>query len=247
VGGACDNPATGLPDIAPTVPQSTRNAFAALDPSVAQPVSQVCKDAINDPNQTMLGKRQYNRFIDDVDSSKARWKLVVNEVPIQQLFTTGTAYDDWTGYAFERVRLLEELQSRGVDHLAFLTTDSHDALENVVRLRTFADEVAPSNAPPNPQDTPYHDHIIGPVATKTLWQEINDFAGIPGAGELVSELFFTPAPPDGLGMSCDQGETNSYAEVTVSKQSVTIEYKDENGGPVLDTSGNQCGPYVLSD
>jgi hypothetical protein len=47
-------------------------------------------------------------------------------------------------------------------------------------------------------------------------------------------------------MSCDQGGVNSYAEVTVKKQSVTIEYRDENGGPVLDTSGNQCGPYVIS-
>ena len=246
VGGACDNPAIGLPDIAPTVPQSTRNAFAALDPSVAQPVSQACKDAINDPNRTMLGKRQYNRFIDDVDSSKARWKLVVNEVPIQQVFATGTAYDDWTGYAFERVRLLEELQSRGVDHLAFLTTDNHGALENVVRLRTFADEVAPSNAPAQPQDTPYQDYVIGPVAAKTLWQELDDFLGIPGGGELISERFLTPDPPTGVGMSCDQGDTNSYAEVTVRKESVTIEYKDENGGPVLDTSGDQCGPYVLS-
>jgi phosphodiesterase/alkaline phosphatase D-like protein len=246
VGGACDNPATGARDIVPTLPQSTRNAFAALDPSLAEPVSQACKDAINDPSQTMLGERQYNRFIDDVDSSKARWKLVINEVPIQQMFATGALYDDWGGYAFERVRLLEELQSRGVDHLGFLTTETHGALENVVRLRTFANEVAPSNAPANPQDTPYHDHIIGPVATKTFWQEIDDFAGGPGTGELVSELFFAPDPPTGVGVSCDQGDTNSYAEVTVKKQFVTIEYKDENGGPVLDTSGDQCGPYVLS-
>jgi phosphodiesterase/alkaline phosphatase D-like protein len=246
VGGACDNPATGAPDIVPTLPQSTRNFFAALDPSLAEPVSKACKDAINDPNQTMLGKRQYKRFIDDVDSSKARWKLVINEVPIQELFAPGSLYDDWGGYAFERVKLLEELMSRGVNHLAFLTTDTHGAFENVVRVRTFADEVAPSNAPAQPQDTPYHDHLIGPVATKSFWQEIDDFTGARGTGELVSELFFAPDPPAGVGVSCDQGGVNTYAEVTVKKQSVTIEYKDENGGPVLDTSGNQCGPYVIS-
>jgi phosphodiesterase/alkaline phosphatase D-like protein len=251
-GGTCDNPLTGSPDLAPTAPPSQRTFFSALAPSLAEPVSQACKDAITDPSRTMLGDRQYKRFVNDVDDSKARWKLVVNEMPIQQMYT-GVPFDNWEGYAFERVKLLEELQDRGVDRLAFLTTDSHAAFENVIRLRTWPDDVAPSNAPASPQDTPYHDHIIGPVATKQFWQEIDDTEGVPeGSGPLISELFFAPPPSQnpsagGLGMSCDQGQTNSYAEVTVSKKSVKIEYKDENGGPVLDTSGNQCGPYVLSD
>jgi alkaline phosphatase D len=245
VGGTCDNPMTGLPDLAPTGPPRLRAAFSPLVPSLGQPVSQECTNAINDPNRTMLGKRQYNQFIDDVDSSKARWKLVINEVPIQQIFTTGTAYDDWSGYAFERVKLLEALMARGVDHLAFLTTDQHAALENVVRLRTFADEVAPSNAPPNPQNTPYHDHVIGPVATEKLWQEIDRVTGAPGTGRLDSTLFFTPPPPNGLGMSCDQGGKFSYAEVKVTKRAVTIHYKDKAGRPVFNTSGQRCGPYVI--
>jgi alkaline phosphatase D len=252
VGGTCNNPSTGLPDLAPTLPPSQRTFFSVLVPSLAEPVSQACKDAITDPSRTMLGKRQYNRFVNDVDGSKARWKLVINEMPIQQMYT-GVPFDNWEGYAFERVKLLEELQARGVDRLAFLTTDVHGALENVIRLRTWPDDVAPSNAPAQPQDTPYHDHVIGPVATKTFWGEVDDTPGVPeGSGALVSRLFFAPAPTQdpsggGLGMSCDQGGVNSYAEVTVRKGSVTIEYKDENGGPVLDTSGNQCGPYVLSD
>jgi phosphodiesterase/alkaline phosphatase D-like protein len=251
VGGTCDNPATGLPDLVPTLPPSQRTFFSVLVPSLAEPVSQACKDAITDPNRTMLGKRQYKQFVNDVDDSKARWKLVVNEMPIQQMYD-GVPFDNWEGYAFERVKLLEELQARGVDRLAFLTTDVHGVLENVIRLRTWPDDVAPSNAPARPQDTPYHDHVVGPVATKTFWQEIDDAEGVPeDSGPLVSELFFKPPPTQnpsggGLGMSCDQGGVNSYAEVTVKKQSVTIEYRDENGGPVLDTSGNQCGPYVIS-
>jgi phosphodiesterase/alkaline phosphatase D-like protein len=251
VGGTCDNPATGSPDLAPTMPPSQRTFFSVRVPSLAEPVSQACKDAITDPSRTMLGKRQYKRFVNDVDDSKARWKVVVNEMPIQQMYT-GVPFDNWEGYAFERVKLLEELQARGVDGLAFLTTDVHGALENVIRLRTWPDDVAPSNAPAQPQDTPYHDHVVGPVSTKTFWGEVDDEPGVPeDSGALVSELFFTPPPTQnpsggGLGMSCDQGGLNSYAEVTVRKESVTIEYKDENGGPVLDTSGNQCGPYVIS-
>ena len=49
---------TGQPDLAPTAPQSTRNVFAAVIPSLSQPVSQACKDKINSPNRTFLGKAQ---------------------------------------------------------------------------------------------------------------------------------------------------------------------------------------------
>ncbi len=77
-GGACDNPDTGSPDLAPTAPAGKRNLFAVLIPSLAEPVSQACKDAINDPGRTMLGERQLQRFLREVSSSKARWKVIMN-------------------------------------------------------------------------------------------------------------------------------------------------------------------------
>ena len=52
----CDNPQTHKPDLAPTAPQSTRNTFSLVIPSFSSPVSQACKDKINDPKRTMLGK-----------------------------------------------------------------------------------------------------------------------------------------------------------------------------------------------
>jgi alkaline phosphatase D len=242
---SCINPSTGQPDLAPTATPGQRAAFALLIPSLSQPVSQGCKNAINDPNRTFLGKHQLDEFINDVDDSTARWKIVMNETPIQQYYAA-PLYDRWEGYAFERVKLLNELESRGVDHLAFLTTDTHAAFENVIRTRTYANDVAPSNAPAQPHDTPYHDHIIGPVGTANFWLEIERATGNSDAGELISRLFFTPPPPTGVGMSCDNGGVNSYSEVQVSKSSVTITYKDENGAPVKDTAGNVCGPYVLT-
>jgi alkaline phosphatase D len=242
---SCINPDTGDPDLAPTATPSQRALFSALIPSLSQPVSQACKNAINDPNRTLLGNQQFNEFVKSVDESTARWKIVMNETPIQQFY--GLPYDRWEGYAFERVKLLNELESRGVNHLTFLTTDTHAAFENVVRTRTYAADVAPSNAAAQPHDTPYHDHIIGPVATNPFWPEIDATTGQPGSGELLSKLFFSPPPPNGVGMSCDQGDQNSYGEVTVSKSSVTIEYKTEDGGPVRNTSGDVCGPYVITD
>src|SRR3954453_19689298 len=65
--GVCDNPDTpGQPDLAPTAPEKPRKLFGALIPSLKQPVSQQCKDAIDNPKRTMLGQAQYKRFLHDV-------------------------------------------------------------------------------------------------------------------------------------------------------------------------------------
>jgi phosphodiesterase/alkaline phosphatase D-like protein len=245
--GVCDNPDTpGQPDLAPTAPDSKRKLFGALIPSLKQPVSQACKDAINNPKRTMLGQAQYQQFLHDVESSNARWKVVMNETPIQQFY--GLPYDRWEGYAYERVKLLKALQAANVQNLVFLTTDTHAAFANVVRLRTLDGDVAPSNAPATtPSDTPYNDFVIGPVATKPFWQEIDDATGRAGNGELLSKVFFSPQPQAGVGMACSQGSQPSYAEVTVTGATLTVTYKKADGSAVIDTDGTTpCGPYVMT-
>ncbi|MGH2973522.1 MAG: alkaline phosphatase D family protein [Solirubrobacterales bacterium] len=239
----CDNPDTGQPDLAPTAPQSTRNVFAAIIPSLAQPVSQACKDKINSPNRTFLGNPQLQRFLHDVKGSTAKWKVVMNEDPIQQFYAL--PYDRWEGYAYERVKLLKALQKANVKHLAFLTTDTHAAFQNVVNYRTLSGDVAPANAASmaTPSPSPYQDFIIGPVGTKNFFGEIDDTTGQPGSGQLISQAFFKPV----LHMGCAQGGVNSYAEVTVKSGSLKVAYKDENGNTVKDVDGTTpCGPYVLT-
>jgi alkaline phosphatase D len=245
--GTCDNPETGEPDLAPTAPQNTRNVFSAVVPSLDQPVSQACKNRINSPNRTFLGKPQLSRFLNDVKTSTAIWKVVMNETPMQQFYAL--PYDRWEGYAYERLQLLNALQSANIDHLVFLTTDTHAGFANVVRERTLSGDVAPSNAPATaPTDTPYQDFIIGPVGTKPFWQEIDDVTGNPGSGQLISNAFFKPQPPNGVGMDCAQGGENSYAEVTVTRDKLQVEYKDEDGNILLDSNGSTpCGPYLLTD
>jgi alkaline phosphatase D len=250
--GTCNNPETGEPDLAPTAPQSTRNFFAVLVPSLDQPVSQACKNKINSSSRTFLGKPQLSRFLSDVQNSTATWKVVMNEDPIQQFYAL--PYDRWEGYAYERLQLLNALQSANIDHLAFLTTDTHAGLANVVRERTLSGDVAPSNAPATaPVDTPYQDFVIGPVATTPFWQEIDEATGAPGSGQAISNAFFKPAatgssPGGGMGMACAQGGENSYAEVTVTRDKLQVEYKDEDGNTLLDSDGSTpCGPYLLTD
>ena len=140
-----------------------------------------CLAAINDPSRTMLGARQYAAFTRAIRASKATWKVVVNEVPIQQFFAL--PYDRWEGYAAERERLLRFLQAN-VRNVVFLTTDTHANLVNEVRYRTLGGP---------PESSGMWEVVTGPVATNTFAKEIDGLLGQPGSGTAVGALFFKPA------------------------------------------------------
>jgi alkaline phosphatase D len=231
-GGVCNNPQTGEPDLAPTAPQSTRNFFAILVPSLSQPVSQQCLDAINSPSRTFLGTRQLSRFLRQVERSTARFKVVMNELPIQQFYAL--PYDRWEGYAAERLRVLRELQD--VKNVVFLTTDVHSTLVNDARFQTLEQG--------GPQDSGILDVTVGPAATATFKLEIEQATGQPGSGDAIDALFFSRPPPDGVGMQCSVLDVFSYGQVRVTRNRFTITPKDSGGQPLRD--GDQpCGPFVL--
>lgn len=233
-GETCDNPATpGLPDLAPTAPQPVRAAFAALVPPLAQPVAPACLARIRDPGRTMLGRRQLERFTAAVQKSTATFKVVMNEVPIQQLYAL--PYDRWEGYDSERTRVLEMLS--GVRNVVFLTTDTHANFVGDVRLRTLE--------PPGPLDTGMLEVITGPVATNTFSREIDSVLGTTGTGSVLNALFFKPAPPRGIGMRCAASDVYSYAQVRVTSTELTITLKDTNGRVVTELGGAPCGPFTI--
>ncbi len=230
--GVCDNPATGEPDLAPTAPQSTRNLFAALVPSLAQPVSPACLAAINDPHRTMLGQHQLDQFLSDVHHSNARFKVVVNEVPIQQFYAL--PYDRWEGYEADRQRVLHGLQ--GTKNVVFLTTDVHATLANDARFKTLE--------PGGPLNSGILDVTVGPAATANFAIEIDNATGVPGGAGLIDNVFFEPQPPAGLGMQCSILDQFSYGEVSVTSSKLTITPKNIDGVPQTSDDG-PCGPIVL--
>ena len=99
-----------------------------------EPGVPACTATLDDPSRTMLGARQYAAFTKAIKASTATWKVIVNEVPIQQYYAL--PYDRWEGYAAERERLLRFLQAN-VKNVVFLTTDTHGNLVNEVRYKTF--------------------------------------------------------------------------------------------------------------
>ncbi len=240
--GTCDNPSgSGSADLAPTAPQSVRDVFKLLVPQLGNPVPPACLAKINDPQRTMLGSAQLARFKQAIKRSTATFKVIFNEVPIQQFYAL--PYDRWEGYEAERQKLLNFLRNN-VKNVVFLTTDDHANLVNDARLKTLE--------PGGPVDSGIMDITTGPTATKNFGLEINDAVGGPYAG-LIHDLFFKPAPPSGVGMQCAGMDQFSYAEVTASKTKLKVELKAlGSGGKVLDTAdvaanpgADACGPYVI--
>ena len=220
-------------DLAPTAPQAVRDAFATLAPALRNPVSPACSAALDDPSRTLLGARQYAAFTKAIRASKATWKVVVNEVPIQQYYAL--PYDRWEGYAAERERLLRYLQAN-VKNVVFLTTDTHGNLVNEVRYKTFG----------TPESSGIWEVVTGPVATNTFAKEIDGYLGQKGAGTAIGALFFKPAPPNGMGMRCAALDTYSYSEVTVTAKRLTVAMKDAKGRPVREATGRACSPLLLT-
>jgi alkaline phosphatase D len=225
---ACDNPQTGKPDLAPTAPQTTRTLFSTVTPSLSQPVPPACTAAINDPNRTYLGKRQLAAFEKAIKRSTARFKVVVNELPIQQYYVL--PYDRWEGFAHERGELLHYLHDN-VKNTVFLTTDVHATMINDARFQTLEAGGA--------QNSGIMDVTVGPVATANFGREIDGTTGTPNSYLAVDGAFLTPPPPDGVGMQCSVLDQFSYGQVKATSTTLTITPKDINGQPQSD-NGHPC-------
>jgi phosphodiesterase/alkaline phosphatase D-like protein len=227
IGGACDNLQSGRPDFAPTLPQNYRTVFSALYPPFAEPVSQACLGRIRDPSRTFLGRRQRTRFLRDVKRSKARFKVIMNELPFQQFYIN--PYDGWEGFEAERQRVLNGLQ--GVKNVIFLSTDVHATLVNDARFQTLE--------PGGPRNSGITDISVGPSATRNFALELENATGRPGIGALADSLFLTPQPPGGVGMRCSVVDKFSYGQVEVTRNRLTVTPKDIDGKPLTD-NGQPC-------
>jgi len=152
-------------DLAPKLPQDIRDDFG-LDP-----VDPACLAHLNDPDRTMLGETQLEWFKKQLQTSDARWKLVVNEVPIVELFLR--PYDRWDGYSAERKEILSFIDKKNIRGVVFLTTDLH-ANANARVYKDITKEGAKPVA---------YEMVTGPIQTCTLDCEIDLILGFGAAGE----------------------------------------------------------------
>ena len=192
-GGVCNNPQTG---------RAGRGADRAADhaqrcsrrstPSLAQPVSQACLDAIRDPQRTYLGKRQLDALPKRRGDSTARFKVIMNELPIQQYYVL--PYDRWEGYEAERQEVLraaaQQRQERDLpDHRRARDARQRRPLQDA-RVR-------------RPGEQRHLDVTVGPGGHGEL--RARDRRDVGPAGQRRARgqrLLRRRQPPNGVGMYC---------------------------------------------
>ncbi|MEC8693444.1 MAG: alkaline phosphatase D family protein [Bacteroidota bacterium] len=134
-------------------------------------INDVTNPALYDVQRTMLGKKQRDWFLHKMSSSKAKWKIIGNQVIFSE-FNVGWAgqstqqtpaevesqfLDIWDGYPYERALIMGAIETQNIDNVVFLTGDFHCA---------FAFDVADSvtNAASSP--FPYAPSAYNPLTGK---------------------------------------------------------------------------------
>ena len=106
----------------------------------------IADPALYDPNRTLLGDMQRDWFLNALDNSTAKWKIIGNQVIFSELHVGWAAVppqtvievesiflDIWDGYPAERLKIIEHIDTSNIDNVVFLTGDFHS---------TFAFDVA---------------------------------------------------------------------------------------------------------
>jgi len=93
------------------------------------PFSQPCPPSTtDDPSRPLLGAEQERWLKDGLARSRARWKVVANQVMISSLDAppgNPLNTDSWDGYGADRRELIRHLTERGIRGVTFVTGDIH--------------------------------------------------------------------------------------------------------------------------
>ena len=238
---ACDNPAgSGDPDLAPTAPQCDPQRVRADHPVARQPAAAGVRWR---RSTTRAGRcsasAQLAKFEQAIKRSTATFKVIFNEVPIQQFYAL--PYDRWEGYAAERTKLLEFLQPQRQERRL---PDHRRAREPGQRRPT---EDARAGRPGRLGD--HRDHHR-PDRDQDLRRRDQRRRRSATRGARSTIAFFKPQPPSGVGMKCAGMDQFSYAQVTVGRKTLKVDLKNIQGKTVQDTAdrnaaGPPCGPYLF--
>jgi alkaline phosphatase D len=103
---------------------------------------QPCGDATVPPcpelpqPRALLGRRQMAWAKRRLESSRAAWRVIGNEVMMMPAKVTGGAYaqyDYWHGYPTEREELLSHIERKRIEDVVFITGDIHTFIAGDVR------------------------------------------------------------------------------------------------------------------
>jgi alkaline phosphatase D len=140
-------------------------------------------------------------LIASLKASRARWKVVANQVVIAPMdFGNGDSQDSWGGYGDSRVRLLGEIERAGIDNVVFVTGDAHVFMNNLLASDPEVFRSDPSHRPSAVEyvggsvTTPGMERVEAEVQARNPWnRQFNGtnhgYAHLSlGAAELVTDF-----------------------------------------------------------
>ncbi|HUW83970.1 MAG TPA: alkaline phosphatase D family protein [Phycisphaerae bacterium] len=95
---------------------------------VVEARDQDCVDRLEAEDRTMLGAEQFQWLLNGLAESTARYKFIVNNVPLTSYVVRST--DHWDGYDAERRALLEFIDAAGITGVHSLVTEVHANVYN---------------------------------------------------------------------------------------------------------------------
>ncbi len=96
----------------------------------------------------IMDEAQFSWLLRGLSSSRARWKVVCNQVVLtRDPFGTGEATDQWDGFPEDRARLLGHIESSGLRDVVFVTGDAHVFLTSLLGTDFTQAAVNPARVP----------------------------------------------------------------------------------------------------
>lgn len=83
-------------------------------------------------DRAIIGESQYDWLAENLKNSKARWKLIGNQVMFAG-YNVATGFklpkynDWWLGYPYERTKIIRLLEEENIENVVFLTGDHHES------------------------------------------------------------------------------------------------------------------------
>ena len=161
---------TGQPDLAPTAPQSTRNAVRGARP-LPLPAGLAGLQGQDQQPEPHLPRHARSSTASSATVKSSNGEVEGGHERDPDPAVLRPALRPLGGLRVRaRAAAASALQTANVDHLVFLTTDTHAALANVVRYRTLPGDVAPANAPADrrPRTRPTRTSSSGPVGDEAV-------------------------------------------------------------------------------
>lgn len=180
-------------------------------------------EAMGDKNRTMLGLEQRAWFLNQIQTTKATWKLWANEVMLMQL-KAGLVYvdlDQWDGYQQERNLILNAVKHGNVKNFVALTGDLHTFLAGYLKTNF---------------DNPFEPHIgvelmVGSLTSANFAEEIMAVVPLPSSPAPAKMMNVPPNLLEPVIRAANpwieywNSSTHGYAVLTLTPAQLKCEFK----------------------